>query len=173
MKTCHLLLETRRAEATRAVGALLGRRLRNGDVLALAGDLGAGKTVLTQGLAAGMGIAAVVTSPTFVLVNRYQAPDGRVLQHADCYRLANATAEMWDIGLGDLISDEDILVIEWADRIPDLLPEAFLEVRLEYVDEQRRRLCFIAHGARYAELLCDLAAALPSGSEDVIHVAGA
>lgn len=173
MENCHLLLETRRAEATRAVGALLGRRLRNGDVVALAGDLGAGKTVFTQGLAAGMGIAAAVTSPTFVLVNRYRAPDGRVLQHADCYRLADAPAEMWDIGLGDLIADDDILVIEWADRIPDLLPEAFLEVWLEYVDENCRRLCFIAHGARYAGLLRDLVAALPSYSEDVIHVTGA
>lgn len=173
MENCHLLLETRRAEATRAVGALLGRRLRNGDVVALAGDLGAGKTVFTQGLAAGMGIAAAVTSPTFVLVNRYRAPDGRVLQHADCYRLADAPAEMWDIGLGDLIADDDILVIEWADRIPDLLPDAFLEVRFEYVDENRRRLCFIAYGARYVGLLRDLAAALPSYSEDVIHVTGA
>jgi tRNA threonylcarbamoyladenosine biosynthesis protein TsaE len=173
METCHLLLETRRAEATRAVGAALGRRLRNGDVLALAGDLGTGKTVLTQGLAAGMGITAAVTSPTFVLVNRYRAADGRVLHHADCYRLADAPAEMWDIGLGDLISDEDILVIEWADRIPGLLPEAFLEVRLEYVDENCRRLCFVAHGARYVDLLAELAAALPTCSEDVIHVIGA
>lgn len=173
METCHLLIETQAAEATQAVGAALGRRLRNGDVLALAGDLGAGKTVLTQGLAAGMGIVAPVTSPTFVLVNRYRAPDGRVLQHADCYRLADATAEMWDIGLGDLISDEDILVIEWADRIPGLLPEAFLEVRLEYVDETRRRLCFVAHGARYVELLGELTAALAARPEETIYVAGA
>lgn len=173
MENCHLLLETRRAEATRSVGALLGRRLSNGDVVALAGDLGAGKTVFTQGLAAGMGITAAVTSPTFVLVNRYRAPDGRVLQHADCYRLADATAEMWDIGLGDLIADDDILVIEWADRIPALLPETFLEVQFEYVADDRRRLCFIAHGARYVDLLRELVAALPSHSEDVIHVTGA
>ncbi|MCX7671067.1 MAG: tRNA (adenosine(37)-N6)-threonylcarbamoyltransferase complex ATPase subunit type 1 TsaE, partial [Anaerolineae bacterium] len=106
------------------------------------------------------------------LVNRYRAPEGRVLHHADCYRLTDATAEMWDIGLGDLIADDDILVIEWADRIPALLPEAFLEVRLAYVDDDRRRLCFIAHGARHVALLRELTAALPTHSEDVIHVIG-
>jgi tRNA threonylcarbamoyladenosine biosynthesis protein TsaE len=153
MKTCHLVLETASAAETQAVGRAVAQRLRNGDVLALVGDLGAGKTAFTQGLAKGLAIAAPVTSPTFVLINRYTAPDGRILQHADCYRLADAPAEMWDIGMTDLMSGDDILVIEWADRIPALLPDAHLEVTFTYLDERRRRLCFVAHGARYAELL--------------------
>jgi tRNA threonylcarbamoyladenosine biosynthesis protein TsaE len=130
--------------------------LHPGDVLALRGDLGAGKTAFTQGLAAGMGIIATVTSPTFVLINRYHAPDGRVLQHADCYRLTDAPAEMWHIGLTDLMAGDDILVIEWADRIPDLLPDAYLEISFTYLDDDRRRLCFTAHGAYYADLLRQL-----------------
>lgn len=153
METCQWVLETESAAETRAAGASLAQRLRNGDVLALAGDLGAGKTAFTQGLAAGLGITAPVTSPTFVLINRYRAPDGRVLQHADCYRLADAPAEMWDIGLTDLMSDDQILVIEWADRIPGLLPAEHLEITFLYLGENRRRLVFVAHGAHYAELM--------------------
>lgn len=167
METCHLLLETGRAEETRAVAARLARLLsgeagRNGGahVLALAGDLGAGKTTFTQGLAAGLGIAAPVTSPTFVLINRYPGARGRVLQHIDCYRLGNATAELWDVGIDDLLAGDDVVVIEWADRIPDLLPAEHLEIGFEYVDEDRRRICFVAHGERYVTLLKQLASAL-------------
>jgi len=152
MKTCQWVLETEGVAETRAAGALLAQRLRNGDVLALAGDLGAGKTAFTQGVAAGLGITVPVTSPTFVLINRYRAPDGRVLQHADCYRLADAPAEMWDIGLTDLMSGDAILVIEWADRIPGLLPADYLAITFTYLAENRRRLGFVAHGARYVEL---------------------
>ena len=151
METCQWVLETEGAAQTQAAGAWLAKRLRNGDVLALAGDLGAGKTAFTQGLAAGLGITTPVTSPTFVLINRYRAPDGRILQHADCYRLADAPAEMWDIGLTDLMSGDEILVIEWADRIPGLLPAEYLEITFTYLDENRRRLVFVAHGARYVE----------------------
>ncbi len=120
----QLILETESVAQTQALGLRLASWLRNGDVLALAGDLGAGKTAFTQGVARGMGITVPVTSPTFVLINRYVAPDGRVLQHADCYRLADAPAEMWDIGLADLFAGDDIVVIEWADRIAGLLPES-------------------------------------------------
>ncbi len=118
MKTCQLRTETGSVAETQALGAQLARWLRAGDVLALTGELGAGKTAFVQGVAKGMGIMAAVTSPTFVLINRYTAADGRVLQHADCYRLADAPAEMWDIGLTDLFAGDDIVVIEWADRIP-------------------------------------------------------
>ena len=90
----QLILETESVAQTQALGVRLASRLHSGDVLALAGELGAGKTAFTQGLARGMGITAAVTSPTFVLINRYLVPDGRVLQHADCYRLADAPAEM-------------------------------------------------------------------------------
>lgn len=153
MNERQLVLETESVAQTQALGYRLASGLRSGDVLALAGELGAGKTAFTQGLARGMGITAAVTSPTFVLINRYVAPDGRVLQHADCYRLANALAEMWDIGLADLFAGDDVVVIEWADRITGLLPDERLQVDFTYLTEVRRRLHFVAHGARYVELL--------------------
>jgi tRNA threonylcarbamoyladenosine biosynthesis protein TsaE len=149
----QLILETESVAQTQALGLRLASWLRNGDVLALAGELGAGKTAFTQGLARGMGITAAVTSPTFVLINRYVTPDGRVLQHADCYRLADAPAEMWDIGLADLFAGDDVVVIEWADRITGLLPDEHLQVEFTYLSETRRRLRFAAHGTRYVELL--------------------
>lgn len=148
-----MILETKSVAQTQALGFRLASWLRSGDVLALAGELGAGKTAFTQGLARGMGITAAVTSPTFVLINRYVTPDGRVLQHADCYRLADAPAEMWDIGLTDLFAGDDVVVIEWADRIAGLLPDAHLQVEFTYLSETRRRLHFVAHGTRYVELL--------------------
>jgi tRNA threonylcarbamoyladenosine biosynthesis protein TsaE len=159
MGICELVLETASADETGKLGQRLAQPLRGGDVIALSGDLGSGKTTFTQGMARGLGIRAAVTSPTFVLVNRYQAPDGRVLQHADCYRLANASLEMWDIGLTDLYEGDDIVVIEWADRIPGLLPDDYLAIAFTYLDERRRQLRFMAHGERPTALIAALAAA--------------
>jgi tRNA threonylcarbamoyladenosine biosynthesis protein TsaE len=156
MGTCDLVVETTSAAETARLGQRLAQLLRVGDVIALSGELGSGKTTFTQGLARGLGIRAAVTSPTFVLVNRYPAPDGRVLQHADCYRLANAPQEMWDIGLTEFYEGDDIVVIEWADRIPGLLPDDHLEITFTYLDENRRRLHFVAHGERPAGLLAVL-----------------
>jgi tRNA threonylcarbamoyladenosine biosynthesis protein TsaE len=153
MEPRELMLETESVAHTQALGLRLAPWLRSGDVVALAGELGAGKTAFTQGLARGMGITAAVTSPTFVLINRYVAPDGRVLQHVDCYRLVDAPAEMWDIGLPDLFAGDDVVVIEWADRIVGLLPDEHLQVDFTYLNDARRRLCFAAHGMRYVELL--------------------
>ena len=167
METEQWLLETESAAETQAVAAQLARRLRGGDVVALVGDLGAGKTAFTQGLAAGLGITAPVTSPTFVLINRYRAADGRVLQHADCYRLADASAEMWDIGLTDLMAGDEIVVIEWADRIADLLPAERLEITFAYLAENRRRLTFVGHGARWTTLVRRLRASVSSSTAKI------
>jgi tRNA threonylcarbamoyladenosine biosynthesis protein TsaE len=162
MEQCHFRVETHSAAQTQALGASLARLLGDlpGAIIALAGDLGAGKTTFTQGLAQGLGIGASVTSPTFVLINRYVGADGRVLQHADCYRLSNAAAEMWDVGLLDLFAGDDIVVVEWADRIPGLFPDDYLEMAFAYLDEDRRQICLTAHGARYATLLEQLAAGI-------------
>jgi tRNA threonylcarbamoyladenosine biosynthesis protein TsaE len=160
MELCHFRLETHSAAQTQALGAALARRLAGfpGAIIALAGDLGAGKTTFTQGLAQGLGISAAVTSPTFVLINRYAGAGGRVLQHADCYRLSNAAAEMWDVGLVDLFERDDIVVVEWADRIPGLFPDDYLAIAFAYVDENRRQICFTAHGPHYAALVARLVA---------------
>ena len=156
MKTRELILETASAAQTQALGARLAKQLQPGDVLALAGDLGAGKTAFTQGLARGLGISKPVTSPTFTLINQYRTPDGHILQHVDCYRLANAPTEMWHVGLVDLFDGDNVVVIEWADRIPGLLPEEHLEINFAYLGEGRRRLCFTAHGARYVDMILKL-----------------
>jgi tRNA threonylcarbamoyladenosine biosynthesis protein TsaE len=159
MQPCHFRLETQSAAQTRAFGAALARLLCAfpGAIVALTGDLGAGKTTFTQGLAQGLGITAPVTSPTFVLINRYVGAGGRTLHHADCYRLSNAAAEMWDVGLLDLFAGDDVVVVEWADRIPGLFPEEYLEIAFTYVDEDRRQICLTAHGARYAAMPAQLA----------------
>jgi tRNA threonylcarbamoyladenosine biosynthesis protein TsaE len=160
MATCGIVIETNGVAETQELGRRVAGLLQAGDILALSGDLGAGKTAFTQGIAAGLGVARAVTSPTFVLVNQYRLPAGNSLQHVDCYRLANAPFEMWDVGLSDLLSGDDIVVIEWADRVPELLPDAYLEIAFTYVDDTHRKLCFVAHGPRYQALLGVLAGQL-------------
>jgi tRNA threonylcarbamoyladenosine biosynthesis protein TsaE len=129
----------------------LGVLLRTGDVVCLEGDLGSGKTTFVQGVAAGWGSANPVSSPSFVLVNQYRRPDGTRLFHLDAYRLTGGKeAEDLDI---DLMLENGVLIIEWADRILDVLPEEYLWVSLRYTDVNQRDLIFSARGARYDEML--------------------
>lgn len=158
MKTETFIFETAAAEETKRLGASLGVSLSadtrgEGAVITLAGDLGAGKTTFVQGLGRGLGVQGAITSPTFVLINRYRTADGRRLQHADCYRLADAPLEMWDAGLADLFMSDDIVVVEWADRIPSLLPSEYLEIAIEHGEADVRRLTVSGHGQRYVDLL--------------------
>ena len=134
-------------EDTQAFGARLGAALRPGDVVAFHGELGAGKTTLIQGIAQGLGLPADrVTSPTFVLVREYPVPGGR-LAHIDGYRLAGAPAAA-ALDLDLMIGPRTITLIEWADRFAGLLPDDHLEVRLEHVSANRRRIMLSPHGAR-------------------------
>ena len=142
---------SRSAEQTRRVGMRLGTLLHMGDVVCLIGDLGAGKTTLVQGLAAGWGSLDPVSSPTFVLVNLYRRLDRCQLFHLDAYRLSGP-AEAVDLDLDAMLA-EGSLVIEWADIIADALPEACLWVNLHYVDEFQRDLVFSARGQHYEHLL--------------------
>lgn len=144
---------------THAFGQHLGQRLQSGDVLALIGDLGAGKTALVQGVARGLQITERVASPTFVLVNEYETPAGLWLRHMDCYRLATA-AEAQHLGFSDWLHHRDsILVIEWADRIRPLLPCAHLAIhitRMPGASDSLRHLVLHAYGERFGQLLSDL-----------------
>lgn len=138
-------------EITHAWGEALGAQLAPGDVIALQGDLGAGKTNFVQGLARGLGVTEDVNSPTFILANEYWS--GRLpLYHIDAYRLENA-AGAHGFGLDDYLNGEGVTVIEWAERVRDALPRDVLWIVLDYVSENERQLTLTASGARSAALV--------------------
>ena len=149
-----LTLSSDSPAATRRIGARLGRHLRPGDVILLLGELGTGKTCLTQGIGRGLGVTDQVKSSSFVLVNEYA---GRLkLYHADLYRLEDPR-EVMELALEETAAD-GVLAVEWPERAWDELPPEHLLVRLEWVDERRRRLTFEARGSRYEELMRTLSA---------------
>jgi tRNA threonylcarbamoyladenosine biosynthesis protein TsaE len=127
---------THSAEETEALGRRLGARLQRGDVVALIGPLGAGKTVLARGITAGAGASGYVASPSFVIIRDYAGPVP--VHHADLYRLERAE-EIADLGLDDL-ADDGILIVEWADRAPGLLPGAPIHITLAFGDAETDRV---------------------------------
>ena len=135
--TPHDTISTHSAEETREAGERLARTLGPGDVVALAGELGAGKTCFVQGLARGLGASTWPTSPTFVLVNEYRAD--LPIHHVDAYRVAGP-AEMVDVGLLELIDGDGVTVIEWADKVAALLPERTIHVSIDGVGDQSRTI---------------------------------
>ncbi|OGO27255.1 MAG: tRNA (adenosine(37)-N6)-threonylcarbamoyltransferase complex ATPase subunit type 1 TsaE [Chloroflexi bacterium RBG_16_54_11] len=142
---------SRSAEQTRRVGMRLGALLKPGDLVALVGDLGSGKTTLVQGIAAGWGSLDPVSSPTFVIVNVYRHSDGLRLFHLDAYRL-DGPKEALDLDL-DIMLDQGPMVVEWAERVQPVLPEEGLWVHLNYIDDVQRDLIFSARGQNYEALL--------------------
>ncbi len=142
-------------EQTRDIGKRLGRLLGDGALLLLNGQLGAGKTVFCQGVAAGLGIASPVQSPSFALINEYALSgreDGLRLLHADLYRL-DSLEEIELLGLFEPQPESSVLLVEWAERLGAWRPEEYLEVILELLAPKRRRLCFEASGGAHRELL--------------------
>lgn len=140
-------------DQSRRIGMQMGNHLRDGDILCLQGELGAGKTSFVQGLAAGWGSADQVTSPSYVLVNVYSRADGGRLNHMDAYRL-NDIQEAEQL---DLISymEQGPMVIEWAERIESLLPKERMWIELFHIGDERRRIKIAPVGARYLELQAD------------------
>lgn len=143
-------------EQTRRVGRRLGQHAQPGDLFLLSGGFGAGKTVLTQGLAAGLGVPGEVNSPSFTLVNEYDGHDstGRPIRlcHLDLYRLGDPAA-VASLGLDDYLDAPDSLcVIEWSEHLPDDARE-HLSIAIGMVSETKRRLTFTPRGARYTALL--------------------
>ena len=124
-------------EATRELASALAALLQPGDVVLLAGEMGAGKTAFTQGLGAGLGVTERITSPTFTIAQEYS---GRIpLHHLDVYRLGHLN-EALDVGLGEILEDEAVVVIEWGDAVVPLLPRDYLEVRFTFGDEDDDRI---------------------------------
>jgi tRNA threonylcarbamoyladenosine biosynthesis protein TsaE len=162
-------LRTGSAEGTRRLGASLARGLRAGDVVLLAGDLGSGKTTLAQGIAAGLGVADNVTSPTFTLVRSYPCPvpasaaDGhspgtvpvRTFIHADLYRLER-TGEVVDLAIAELVEEAAVAVVEWGDVAGPALGGDALSVLLAPGNDDDERSVTItaapSWGPRRAEL---------------------
>ena len=136
-------------EETEALGAALAARLKPGDVVTLIGEIGAGKTTFVRGLAQGLGVpAGSVASPSFVLVRQYTS--GRMpLYHADLFRLENLP-QAANVGLEECYEAGGVTLIEWANKVPGILPEQFLEIRFEVVDPGTRRLTAVPHGPLYA-----------------------
>lgn len=144
---------THSPEETEALGRRLGAAAFPGTVMALWGDLGAGKTALTRGIARGMGITHPVASPTFTIV--HQMPGPMTLYHMDLYRLADAD-EVAQAGLEDMWYADGVSVIEWPVRAEDILPESRMDITLEHGEGDDRHITLEAHGPEYDALLEDI-----------------
>lgn len=149
---------TASAAATLAVGRAIGERLQVGDVVVLSGELGAGKTVMAKGIAAGLGVTETVVSPTFALVREYE---GRVpVHHLDVYRL-DRLQEAIDLGLEELL-DDGVVIVEWGEGVRELLPTDRIEVELAVVDADpdERRIVVAVHGPAWSGREAGLAEAV-------------
>jgi tRNA threonylcarbamoyladenosine biosynthesis protein TsaE len=144
-------LFSRSPDQTRRIGMRLGGALQAGDVICLQGDLGAGKTTFVQGIAEGWGSVDSVSSPTFIIVNQYRDVRERQLFHMDAYRL-DSTPEAEELDLDAMISRGPLL-IEWPERIDQLIPHEHLWVQLDYMNDDEREMKFKSHGKRYDDLL--------------------
>ena len=140
-------------EETITLGTKIGQQVQAGDVLVLDGDLGAGKTTFTKGLASGLAIPDLIKSPTFTIIREYH--DGRLpLYHMDAYRLENGGAE--DLGLEEYFDSDGVSVVEWAQFVEDELPADFLAIHFRRTDDDNKRiLIFEPHGQHFEQLVKD------------------
>ena len=143
-----MIYTTNSPEETEAIGAALGKLLSPGTILAYRGDVGAGKTAFTRGLAKGLGCTDMVTSPTYTIVNEYLS--GRLpLFHFDMYRLGSSD-DLWDIGWEDYLDQGGICAVEWSENVDDAMENA-LWVTIEKTGDESRRIT-IEGGAEIADL---------------------
>lgn len=147
-----MVIQTKSASETIRVGKSIGSCLRSGDVVALVGELGAGKTQLIKGLGAGVGIRnpAYISSPSFTLINEY--PGKTPFYHIDLFRLEREK-EAEELGLEDYFQGGGVTAIEWADRIPSLLPREVLFIHIAYVGKNTRSIEIIGKGKRFEDLV--------------------
>ena len=137
-------MRTRSPEETRAFGRSLAQKLQPGDVLLLWGNLGAGKSEMTRGIAEGLGVSGPVTSPSFTILNVYD--DGRIpLYHFDWYRLESAE-ELYEMGMDEYLGGDGVAVVEWPSQCPEAIPETYLSVELKPVGETEREITLTPMG---------------------------
>jgi len=149
----NLKLISHSPEETRHLGELLGKLAQPGDIYLLSGNLGVGKTCLTQGIAWGLGSQDYALSPTFVLMRELK---GRLpLYHIDLYRL-DRIEEVSDLGLDDYLYGQGLCVIEWAEKGLGVLPAEHLLIKIEYLSDTERSFLLIPHGKSYEKLLSRL-----------------
>ena len=134
---------TNSPEETQKLAKNFAKSLKNGDVVLLYGDLGSGKTQFFKGLAKGLGIKERVTSPTFVFIKTYKVGK-RIINHVDLYR-AEKSSDLEEIGIEEIMSNDAITVIEWADRLEGRVPKKRIDVLIEPKDEKRRKIRITRH----------------------------
>ncbi len=170
MGQSELLLTTRSEEETGALGRLLGSLIYRPLVVALEGELGAGKTVFVRGAAAGLGVRSQVSSPTFVLMKIYK---GRLpLYHFDFYRLAE-DEELDELGFDEYLPGDGVAFIEWGDRFPAILPAEFLQVKIERVyDNQGEGRCFrfIPNGTEATKIIDNMQQKMTRQADDTLNI---
>ncbi len=148
-----LKLVTHSPEETQAFGKRCGEIAKPGDIFLLTGELGAGKTCFTQGIAFGLGIKEYALSPTFVIMRQLK---GRLpLYHIDLYRL-DRLEETADLGLDDYLYGDGVSVVEWAEKALSLMPPDHLLIQIEYIDGSGRLFKMTPEGKRYQEMVLDL-----------------
>ena len=148
-------IETNDFEETIRLGSLIGSLLKSGDVVALIGNLGAGKTYMVKGIAEGQGIEGrkTVTSPSYVLIKQYM---GKLpIYHFDAYRLESPD-EMYDIGCTEFFWDNGISIVEWADKVLECLPDEFIKITITSIGQTSRDIHVSCKGERYKEFLKEL-----------------
>ena len=141
----NIMVVTKSAMETRALGERLAGQLRPGDVVLLEGELGAGKSELVRGIARGLGVTETVTSPSFTILNVYES-GSCPLYHFDWYRLENEE-ELYELGMDEYLGGDGIALVEWPGRCPEAVPEDCLLIRLEAEGETTRRITSESRGA--------------------------
>lgn len=149
---------SRNSEDTFLIGRIIGESLNAGDIVALSGDLGTGKTYLTKGIARGLCVSEQyeITSPTFTLINEY--PGRLTLYHLDLYRL-ESFSDMTNLGYEEYLFGEGVSVIEWAEKVSDVLPDESIFISLTYLDENTRKMVISGNDER----LLNMSNALKNG----------
>jgi len=147
----HIEIISSGAQETMDIAFLVGKKLKNGDILALSGELGSGKTCFTSGLARGLGVNEEykITSPTFTLINEY--PGRCNLYHFDLYRLS-VYSEFEELGYEEFFSGDGVVVIEWAEKISVIIPDSAFFLKFDYLDENSRKINIYGPEIRLKEL---------------------